>query len=318
MSQPLVSILIPCCNSEKWLAETLESALAQTWQNKEIIVVDDGSSDGSLSIAQKFSSSKVAVISQKNRGASSARNLALRKAQGDFIQYLDADDLLAADKIKHQVKLLEECGKDFICAGEWGRFYKSPSETNFIKEKVWQDMSSVDWLVCSWGGGGMMPLHSWLVPHNIADRAGVWNEKLSVNDDGEYFCRAVLASKGVKFCMGAKSYYRSGIPNSLSTRNSDAALESAFLAIKLCSSYLLASEDSVRTRHASATAFQRFIYSAYPNVLDLVKQAEMNVRSLGGSDLQISGSLIFQIFKNILGWKTTKRIQQMYIVTANK
>ena len=93
MSQPLVSILIPCYNSEKWLAETLESALAQTWQNKEIIVVDDGSSDGSLSIAQKFSSSKVAVISQKNRGASSARNLALGKAQGDFIQYLDADDL---------------------------------------------------------------------------------------------------------------------------------------------------------------------------------------------------------------------------------
>ena len=314
----LVSILIPCYNAEKWIAETIQSALDQTWQNKEIIVVDDGSFDGSLSIAQKFSSSKVAVISQKNRGASSARNLALRKAQGDFIQYLDADDLLAADKIERQVKLLGECGKDFICAGEWGRFYNYKHEADFLKQTVWQDMSSVDWLVCSWEGGGMMHPAAWLSSRGVVEQAGDWNEELSLNDDGEYFFRAVLASKGVKFCMGAKSYYRSGIPNSLSTRNSDVALKSAFLAIKLCSSYLLASEDSVRTRHASATAFQRFIYSAYPNVLDLVKQAEMNVRSLGGSDLQISDSLIFQIFKNILGWKTTKRIQQMYMLTANK
>ena len=314
----LVSILIPCYNAEKWIAETIQSALDQTWQNKEIIVVDDGSSDESLSIAQKFSSSKVAVISQKNRGASSARNLALRKAQGDFIQYLDADDLLAADKIERQVKLLGECGKDFICAGEWGRFYNYKHEADFLKQTVWEDMSSVDWLVCSWEGGGMMHPAAWLSSRGVVEQAGDWNEELSLNDDGEYFFRAVLASKGVKFCLGAKSYYRSGIPNSLSTRNSDVALESAFLAIKLCSSYSLASEDSVRTRHASATAFQRFIYSAYPNVLDLVKQAEMNVRSLGGSDLQISGSLIFQIFKNILGWKTTKRIQQMYMLTANK
>ena len=320
INNPKVSILIPCYNSSKLIAETLRSSLEQTWQNKEIIVVDDGSTDDSLAIAKQFESATLKVINQENKGASAARNRALIQSQGDFIQYLDADDLLAPDKIELQINLLQRSDSNSIIAGEWGRFYKSPLETSFITEKVWQDMSSVDWLVCSWGGGGMMPLHSWLVPHNIADRAGVWNEELSVNDDGEYFCRVVLASQGVKFCMGAKSYYRSGIPNSLSTRNSDVALESAFLAIKLCSSYLLASEDNVPTRHVSATAFQRFIYSAYPNVLDLVKQAEMNVRSLGvgGSDLQISGSLIFQIFKNILGWKTTKRIQQMCILTANK
>ena len=307
----LVSILIPCYNAEKWIAETIQSALDQTWQNKEIIVVDDGSSDGSLSIAQKFSSSKVAVISQKNRGASSARNLALRKAQGDFIQYLDADDLLAADKIERQVKLLGECGKDFICAGEWGRFYNYKHEADFLKQTVWQDMSSVDWLVCSWEGGGMMHPAAWLSSRGVVEQAGNWNEELSLNDDGEYFFRAVLASKGVKFCMGAKSYYRSGIPNSLSTRNSDAALESAFLAIKLCSSYLLASEDSVRTRHASATAFQRFIYSAYPDEPNLVQKSEIMVQELGGTDLQPSGGAIFQALADTIGWKPARQIQKL-------
>jgi len=316
--KPLVSILIPIYNAENYLQETINSALNQTWQKIEIILVDDGSMDNSLAIAKTYESKKVKVISQKNQGASRARNRALKEAQGDFIQYLDADDLLAPDKIEMQIKLLKQFSNSYLIAGKWGRFYNSISETNFVEEAVWKDMSPVEWLVCSWEGGGMMHPAAWLSSRSILEKAGDWNEELSLNDDGEYFFRVVLASKGVKFCTGAKSYYRSGISNSLSRRNSDLALASAFLAIKLCSSYLLANEDSVRTRQASATAFQRFIYDAYPNVLDLVKQSEIYVSSLGGSDLQISGSLIFQIFKFILGWKATKRIHQMYILTANK
>lgn len=103
--EPLVSILIPCYNAEKWLAETLESALAQTWDNIEIIVVDDGSTDKSLAVAKQFEPDGVKVISQANKGASAARNRAFQESQGDFIQYLDADDLLVPDKIELQVKL---------------------------------------------------------------------------------------------------------------------------------------------------------------------------------------------------------------------
>ncbi len=95
--KPLVSILIPCYNAEAWLAQTLESALAQTWSPTEIIVVDDGSKDRSLEIAKAFEPRGVKVISQHNQGASAARNRAFQESQGDFIQYLDADDLLAPD-----------------------------------------------------------------------------------------------------------------------------------------------------------------------------------------------------------------------------
>ena len=89
----LVSIIIPAFNSEKYLSETVRSALAQTWPNKEIIVVDDGSSDGTLNVAKQFESRNVKVFTQKNRGAACARNAGLAIAQGDFIQWLDADDL---------------------------------------------------------------------------------------------------------------------------------------------------------------------------------------------------------------------------------
>jgi glycosyltransferase involved in cell wall biosynthesis len=313
----LVSILIPCYNAVPWLAETLESALAQTWLHKEIILVDDGSTDQSLVIAKEFESKGVKVISQPNRGASAARNRALQEAQGDFIQYLDADDLLAPDKIERQIRLIEDshCHHyQYVVAGEWARFYNSFVEAKFIPEPVWNDMLPVDWLVCSWEGGGMMHPAAWLVPRAIAEKAGLWNENLSLNDDGEYFFRVMLASQGVKFCVGAKSYYRSGFSGSLSGRKSRKSWESAFLSLELCSSHLLDRENSWRTRRVCATAFQRFVYSAYPNDLELVQRAEEKVRSFGGSELKPSGNYFFQILSRAMGWKAVRRIQKLALL----
>lgn len=311
--RPLVSILIPCYNAEKWLAETLESALAQTWDNIEIIVVDDGSTDNSLAVAKQFEPDGVKVISQTNKGASAARNRAFQESQGDFIQYLDADDLLAQDKIELQVKLFLDGKSEFVVSGEWARFYQLPTEACFILEPVWNDMPAVDWLICSWEGGGMMHPAAWLMPRAIAEAAGGWDESLSLDDDGEYFCRVVLASKEVKFCPGAKSYYRSGISGSLSNTTSQLAWESAFRVRELCTNYLLSHEDSPRTRHACAAAFQRLIYSAYPDATNLVKKAEAKVKSIGGSNLKPGGGFIFKIIANTLGWKLAKHIQKLVL-----
>ena len=77
--RPLVSILIPAYNSEEWLAQTLRSAMAQTWDRKEIIVVDDGSKDGTLAVARSFESDIVKVFTQPNQGASAARNNAFEE-----------------------------------------------------------------------------------------------------------------------------------------------------------------------------------------------------------------------------------------------
>ena len=100
--KPLVSILIPAYNAAEWIAESLRSAMEQTWPRKEIIVVDDGSRDRTAEVARRFASNEVAVVSIENQGAAAARNHALQLAQGDYIQWLDADDLLAPDKIERQ------------------------------------------------------------------------------------------------------------------------------------------------------------------------------------------------------------------------
>src|SRR5262249_13271987 len=101
--KPLVSILIPAFNAQEWIADTIRSALAQTWPKKEIIVVDDGSRDQTLSIAKQFVSKEVSVVAKGNEGAAATRNKAYSLSQGDYIQWLDADDLLAPDKIERQL-----------------------------------------------------------------------------------------------------------------------------------------------------------------------------------------------------------------------
>src|SRR5262249_14524172 len=103
---PLVSIIIPCKDGAVWLAEAIESCREQTWKNLEIIVVDNRSSDASLQVAMSYESPTVAVLECRREGASAARNVGLERARGDFIQFLDADDVLDREKIRVQVERL--------------------------------------------------------------------------------------------------------------------------------------------------------------------------------------------------------------------
>lgn len=103
---PLVSILIPCYNAERWIGQCIESALAQTWAEKEVIVVDDGSTDGSLKVIQSFGD-RIRWETGPNRGGNVARNRLLELAQGEWLQYLDADDYLLPEKLEKQMQFIE-------------------------------------------------------------------------------------------------------------------------------------------------------------------------------------------------------------------
>ncbi len=309
---PLVSVLIPCYNVEDWLADTIESVLAQTWRNIELILVNDGSTDNTLIVAKKYEAPNVKILSQENLGQSASETRALQEAQGDFIEYLDADDLLSPDKLERQILLLDESESGYVASGEWARFYKTPEDARFIPEPIWANFSPVDWLVCSWDGGGMMHGAAWLIPRKVADMAGPWNEGLTLINDFDYFSRVLLASKGVKFCQGAKSYYRSGLSSSLSGAKSRSAIESAFRSLEIGTSALLSQENTSRTRHACATSYQRLIHAIYPAEPDLIKQAEMQVRVWGGSQLKPEGGMLFQVLSKAVGWKSAKQFQKLF------
>jgi glycosyltransferase involved in cell wall biosynthesis len=312
---PKVSILIPAYNAEAWIAETIQSALDQTWPNCEIIIIDDGSTDRTMAIAQGFSHDRVTVLTQPNQGAAAARNHALRLASGQYIQFLDADDLLAPNKIAQQVQLLQNSPSDCIASGAWARFYQHPREATFTLDALWQNLLPVDWLIMAWQANLMMHPAAWLMPRSVIEQAGRWNEELSLNDDGEYFCRVILASREVRFCGQAKSYYRSGIMGSLSDRKSDTAHQSAYKAIELCTMHLCQAESTPRTQTVCAELFQRFIYETYPAVAALCNQAEQQVQRLGGCHIEPSGSPTFQRLSNLFGWRVAKQIQhRLYMI----
>jgi len=106
LNRPLVSVIIPIYNGAAYLEETLQSVFAQDYNPMEILLIDDGSTDTSLDIVSKFKD-KVTLIVQKNRGVAVARNVGLRNAKGEFITFLDQDDIWTADKTSKQVFYLE-------------------------------------------------------------------------------------------------------------------------------------------------------------------------------------------------------------------
>jgi len=97
----LVTIGIPCYNAERWIAASVQSALDQSWPEKEVIVVDDGSTDGTAEILRKFGD-QIRVEKAGHGGANRARNLLLKAARGEWLQYLDADDYLRSEKVARQ------------------------------------------------------------------------------------------------------------------------------------------------------------------------------------------------------------------------
>jgi glycosyltransferase involved in cell wall biosynthesis len=107
---PQVTVVVPAYNAEATLAETLESLLAQTFKDFEAIVVDDGSVDGTVGVAQSFGDPRLRTVSIPNGGVSRARNRAITQAQGEFVAFLDADDLWDSRKLELQTGALSERG----------------------------------------------------------------------------------------------------------------------------------------------------------------------------------------------------------------
>ena len=310
----LVSILIPAYNSEKWIGEAVTSALDQTWPKKEVVIVDDGSSDGTLSIARRFESRSVKVLTQENRGSSAARNRALSISQGDYIQWLDADDLLHPDKISQQLKNIEQRldGK-VLLSSAWGQFYFRSSKGKFVPSPLWQDLSPVEWLTIKMDLNTWMGIESWLVSRELTEMAGPWDERISRDNDGEYFCRVVSISDKIMFIPEAKCYCRTGNLRSLSNNFniSDTKIESQFISIRLQIGYLRSLENSERTRSTCLKFLQTSLFDFYPDQTAILEKVNDLAKDLGGNLSPPALTWKYFIIKQVFGWRITKRARQV-------
>ncbi len=191
MTQPLVSIIIPCYNAANFVGEAIESALQQTYAHKEVIVVDDGSTDSSVDVLQSFGD-RIRWESGSNRGACAARNRGIELAKGTFIQFLDADDCLKPEKLDIQVPLaLTTPGTLVFC--EYDRSH--PNDHSLpVREKLGGDTNdSVIFVINRPQIQVSSPLHGRTQLLTI----GGFRNELSCCQDHDLHLR--LACEGVKF-----------------------------------------------------------------------------------------------------------------------
>lgn len=315
----LVSIIIPLYNNEEHIANSIQSAINQTYMCKEIIIIDDGSTDKSLAIAKRYESEIVKIFHQENKGASAARNFGLQHAKGKYIQFLDADDLLSPDKIESQVELLD--GSDNKIA--FCKLYDLINDKVIPKDSLDYDIFSAadpkEFLTHYLGISGTvlhLGVHSWLIPINVIKKAGTWNENLSLDDDGEFILRNILeADNGIFFSSKGGCYYRKHKNGqNLSSQNSYKAIKSSIKAHDQKAYYLqkkeLLGSDMIKKRFADGYKWLA-IYS-YPKFFDLHKHCMIKVQEMGGSKYQlIPNNPIKKFIYSILGWKVLRIFESL-------
>jgi len=312
MKKPLVSILIPAYNAEKTIAYTIQSAIAQSWQRKEIIVVDDGSRDRTAETARSLGS-KVTVVSTENRGAAATRNEALSLSQGDFIQWLDADDILVPEKIERQLKALREGeSRRILLSSAWAPFYYRTRHAQFISNSLCQNLSPVEWLLRKMSENVHMQTATWLPSRELTEAAGPWNTSLLSDDDGEYFCRVLLASECTRFVPGTGVLYRMSPTSRLSHIGGSDRKKSAMMnSMRLHIQYLRSLEESERVRKACLTYLGNWSEYFYPERPDMFAELQALATQLGGYLEPPVLRRKYAWLKPVFGWKSARWAQRV-------
>lgn len=316
---PLVSVLVPLYNAKDYLAECLDSIIHQTYKNIEVIIINDGSTDCSLSIAMDYANKYewIKVYSQQNSGASSARNKAFSFAKGDYIQYLDSDDFLSPDKIALQMQELSMEQDSTLCFGKCARFEKNNHKIDQKTLKINKDYTDpCSLLETMWLTGEVIYPHAYLTHRSLIEASKGWNEELSNNDDGEFFARIILLSSKIIFVSNSISYYRTDAPNSLSKGISHKSL------LSLKKSMNLYVEHSKKCKKdfskALTTMYTLTLIKLYPLDPALAKEVEIEKEQFGITGFRYpKKTKLYVLLFLFLGIKTTALVHHKLLVLRN-
>ncbi len=213
----MISIVIPCYNAERTIAAAIASALEQDVE-KEVIVINDGSTDGSAEIIRQFGD-RIKSFSTPNRGVSSARDSGTKLARGQYIQYLDSDDLLAPGTLGARLKALS-AGHADVAHTDWQKLELSREGNYGLGEIVRPNLALIarDIEVATATSEFWAPPAALLYRREIVDRIGGWPAGLPVIQDARYLFEAARQQARFVYVPGVGAYYRVS-PNSLSRRN---------------------------------------------------------------------------------------------------
>ena len=192
---PKVSVIVPCYNQAQFLAETLDSLLAQTHENWECIIVNDGSTDDTEAVAKEYCNKDNRFIYHKkeNGGLSSARNAGLDIAQGDYVQFLDSDDILLPNKFEYQIRAMET-NKSDVCVCHHSMFTTDINQTweNFFSQSIYD--LTYHGFVYNWGETFVIAIHSGLFSHSFLKNHHIrFDEQVRAMEDWHFWVNIIRA-----------------------------------------------------------------------------------------------------------------------------
>jgi hypothetical protein len=312
---PLVSIIIPCYNAAEYVAEAIQSALDQTYPNCEVIVIDDGSTDGSLEVIKSFGGT-IRWETGPNQGGCAARNRGLELARGEWIQFLDSDDRITTGKVASQVNALKKSAESTamaVCG--WRHFTERGLHPLADVDVDFVNVRGVDLVVALWLGGGMFPLHSWLTPKALIDRMGCWNTDLAADQDGEFFGKMLVGAGEVRFVPDEEAHYRKPGPGNVSSRINERAVRSRFEAWNSVQKCILVKRNDREARRSILRRLRAVTYQArdFP---EIVQQAHLAERQVGLLDFDPNCPPIFQTVCGLFGLRAAlslrKKMKRMF------
>jgi glycosyltransferase involved in cell wall biosynthesis len=297
-----VTIIIPCYNAEKWIADTLDSCLNQTYKSVEVIVIDDGSTDGSAAILKRYYGS-VRIESGPNQGANRARNRGLDLAAGNYIKFLDADDLIESGAIEAQMKELMRTGAD-VCYGDWRHVKNLTVEEMkyFPIIKAGPRDNIILSLLRRWW---CPPLAFLMKKRFILENNCSWDANLKISQDFDFMLN--IALRGASFCyipvlIGA---YRHHDGERISRRGIMPAIEANETILKRTETYLTQTRGlNTDLRRAICSYYLALAKMAFGVDRQLFKKMIAQIRRLD-PEFRI-GKRYYDMAVNILGYEKTE------------
>ena len=308
----LVSVIIPCYNAEPYVSETIRSVLDQTYARVEVIVVDDASADGSGGVIQGFADRVRAVRLPKNRGGSHARNRGAELAQGDYLMFLDADDLLGSDTLAVLVDAIRGApGKIAIAPWSWfrlgpdGLWTDAPSEVPQPSRE--RERALRDWI----SGASWAPPCAVLWERDVYERTGGWDDQVSLNDDGDLMMRALADGAEIIPLAEGRSYYRVHPESrvSVSTNLFDGGrIRSGMRVLEKLVARLEANGEVADYRVSLAIGYQRLALTAFHfGHIDLARECQRRGRSFGGTRI-VSPTKVGRVLERLVGLEAKERV----------
>ncbi|WP_414541508.1 glycosyltransferase [Nostoc sp. CCY0012] len=301
----LVSVIIPCCNAEKWIAEAIDSCLQQTYSAIEIIVIDDGSTDNSLEIIKRYKD-KIIWETSPHKGGNYARNRGFDLSRGEYIQYLDADDYILPEKIARQVSFLEQTAADVVY-GDW-RHQRHLSDGSSFLDNIEISESQTD-ILASLLANWWVALAALLYKRTAVEKSGGWDETLTAAQDRDFFISVVMNQAKVVYQPGCYAIYRRHGAVTVSTSSKSRWLKCHYLVLSKVEQKLLhRNQLSLKYRHALAKSYfdlaRESLFIDYSQYLFFLEEA----LNLFPEFKANSKRPVYKFVQNLFGFRQTERI----------